>query len=72
VIGMITPASFVRIVLRLLEARRELPAACPRCGAATRGSETAPELMCSRCDWSQPLPTGDEILLKDMIALGRG
>jgi acyl carrier protein len=71
VIGMITPASFVRIVLRLLQARQELPAACPRCGAATRGSATAPELQCGRCDWSQPLPTGDEILLKDMIAFSQ-
>jgi hypothetical protein len=68
---MITPASFVRIVLRLLEARGELPAACPRCGAATRASATAPELTCERCDWTEPLPTGDEILLKDMIALSR-
>lgn len=71
VLGMITAASFVRIVLRLLEVRGELPAACPRCGAATRGSAVAPELACERCDWTEPLPTGDEVLLKDMIALSQ-
>lgn len=71
VMALITPASFVRIVQRLLEARRAMPSTCPRCGAPTRASDTAPELVCGGCDWSQPLPTGDEVLMADMIALSQ-
>ncbi|MES1243418.1 MAG: acyl carrier protein [Acidobacteriota bacterium] len=69
VAAMFNVATFVRIILRLLEAKRELPRECPKCGKTMIESEVTPELVCESCDESVPMPTGDEILLRDIISL---
>lgn len=69
VAAMFNVATFARIIQRLLEAKRELPRECPRCGQPMSESPVTPELVCGSCDESVPLPTGDEILLRDIIAL---
>ena len=71
VAAMFNVATFVRIILRLLEAKRELPRECPKCGQLMSESPVTPELVCESCDESVPMPTGDEILLRDIIALDR-
>lgn len=69
VAAMFNVATFVRIILRLLDAKRELPRECPKCGQTMSESEVTPELVCESCDESVPMPTGDEILLRDIISL---
>lgn len=71
VAAMFNVGTFVRILLRLLEAKRELSRECPRCGGTMVESAATPELVCESCDESVPLPTGDEILLRDIVALDR-
>jgi acyl carrier protein len=71
VAAMFNVATFERILLRLLEAKRELPRDCPRCGGPMVESPVTPELVCESCEESVPLPSGDEILLRDIIALDR-
>jgi acyl carrier protein len=68
---MFNVATFVRIVLRLIEAKGELPRACPRCGKEMAESTVTPELICESCEESVPLPTGDEVLLRDIVALAQ-
>ncbi|HBY94864.1 MAG TPA: hypothetical protein DEP84_13055 [Chloroflexi bacterium] len=69
VMRMITVQSFVRIVTRLLEAKEQFPRTCPACGAMMEESDIMPEFVCPACGTIQPLPSGDEILLQDLIAL---
>ena len=66
---MITVQSFVRIVMRLIEAKAEFPRDCPACGATMEESDIMPEFVCPACDEMVPLPSGDEILLQDLIDL---
>jgi acyl carrier protein len=68
---MFNVATFVRIVLRLVEAKGELPRECPRCGKEMTESTVTPELVCESCEESVPMPTGDEVLLRDIVALAR-
>lgn len=69
VVRMLTVQTLVRIVLRLLEAKAELSRACPSCGAMTEESEVMPEFVCHQCGTTVPLPSGDEVLLRDLIVL---
>jgi len=66
---MITVGSFVRITQRLLEAKAQFNQQCPKCGGKLVESDVMPEFECSQCGEVVPLPSGDEILLKDLIAL---
>jgi len=66
---MITVGSFVRITQRLLEAKANFNQQCPKCGGKLVESDVMPEFECSQCGEVVPLPSGDEILLKDLIAL---
>jgi acyl carrier protein len=66
---MITVGSFVRITLRLLEAKAEFPRACPKCGGVLQESDTMPEFECPDCHTVVPLPSGDDVLLQDVVSL---
>jgi acyl carrier protein len=62
---LVTPETFVRLVLQLLELKRRLLAApCASCGGALVPSATVPELLCSDCGSTLSLPAGDEALLE--------
>jgi acyl carrier protein len=66
---MISVQTFVRIVMRLLEAKAQFPHECPKCGAMMQESDVMPELVCPQCGEIVPFTSGDEILLQDLIAL---
>jgi acyl carrier protein len=69
VVSLITVETFVRLVLRLLDAKRQVPTDCPECGSRMRESEQMPEFVCPVCAYVTPVPSGDEILLQDLVAL---
>ncbi|MGD8568071.1 MAG: acyl carrier protein [Gammaproteobacteria bacterium] len=70
VANMVSLASFVRIVMRLLEVKQNPPAECPGCGASTIiASKVHPEWICEQCEATIPMPSGDEVLLQDIIDL---
>src|SRR5688500_1431171 len=46
---MITVESFVRITLRLIQAKVGLSMVCPACGGRLEESEIMPELVCTAC-----------------------
>jgi acyl carrier protein len=69
VAGMFTVQTFVRILTRLLEAKEEMDKTCPECSGQCAESSTAPEFVCSSCGHTLPLPSGDEVLLRDLLAL---
>jgi acyl carrier protein len=66
---MITVESFVRITYRLLQVKAEFPRQCPKCGEQMKESDLMPEFECPNCGELVPLPSGDEILLQDLIKL---
>lgn len=65
----ISVASFARITQRLIDAKAAFPRACPDCGATLVESDTMPEFECPGCGKILPLPSGDHILMQDLIAL---
>jgi acyl carrier protein len=69
VVSLITPETFVRLVVRLLDAKADFPRECPDCGALTVESEVMPEFVCPACGGVRPLPSGDEVLLHDLVLL---
>ena len=66
---MITVESFVRITWRLLEAKKAFPRECPSCGGHLTESDFMPEFECDSCGETVPLPSGDDILLQDLLDL---
>lgn len=72
VAGLITVGSFVRIVARLLEANRDFPRECPDCGTTMNEAQNAPELVCPNCGKIVILPSGDDVLFHDLVALSGG
>ncbi|HSB02984.1 MAG TPA: acyl carrier protein [Anaerolineales bacterium] len=66
---MITVGSFARITMRLLQAKEEFPLVCPKCGGQLVEAELMPEFTCTNCGEIVPQPTGDEILLQDLLQL---
>lgn len=72
-----TAQTFVRLVLRLLEAkeeaRRKLQAAgCEKCGGhRIDDSDVAPEFVCADCGTDFPVPNGDDVLVQDLVELDR-
>lgn len=69
---MITVESFARITIRLLQAKSELSDVCEVCGGKLEESSFMPELVCANCEAIVPLPSGDEILLNDLLVLAQG
>ena len=68
---MITVESFARITIRLLQAKAELSDICEACGGKLEESSFMPEQVCADCGTIVPLPSGDEILLNDLLALAQ-
>jgi hypothetical protein len=66
---MIQVGSFVRITLRLLEAKAAHPRTCAKCGGELVESDIMPEFECSGCGDIVPVPSGDDILLADLVGL---
>jgi acyl carrier protein len=66
---LLTVQTFVRIVMRLLEAKQAFPRQCPNCGSQTEESEVTPEFICPKCGTVVPLTSGDDILFADLVAL---
>ncbi|MDQ3928608.1 MAG: phosphopantetheine-binding protein [Chloroflexota bacterium] len=66
---LITVGSFARIVVRLLEANRDFPRECPNCGTTMNEAANAPELVCPNCKKIVILPSGDDVLFQDLVAL---
>lgn len=66
---MIQVGSFVRITQRLLEIKEAFPRVCPACGGTLVESESLPEFECESCQEIVPVPSGDDVLLDDLIAL---
>jgi acyl carrier protein len=66
---MITVESFARITWRLLQAKEEFPLVCPKCGGRLEEAELMPEFTCNNCGEIVPQPSGDEILLQDLLQL---
>jgi acyl carrier protein len=61
---LVTPETFVRVVMELLADKRErLARPCPACGGPLAASPDTPELVCASCGHTLPLPTGDDVLL---------
>lgn len=69
---MITVESFARITIRLQQAKSELSDVCEVCGGKLEESSFMPELVCANCGAIVPLPSGDEILLNDLLVLAQG
>lgn len=65
----ITVGSFARITQRLIDAKAAFSRDCPECGSALVESETMPEFECPDCGKIVPVPSGDEILMQDLIDL---
>jgi acyl carrier protein len=65
--GLFTVRTFARVLDRLLAAKEQMPRECPDCGGALADSPTLPELVCEGCSKTVPLPSGDAILLEDLL-----
>ena len=65
----ITIGSFARITQRLIDAKAAFPRTCPDCGGTLVESGAMPEFECESCGKIVPVPSGDEILLQDLIDL---
>jgi acyl carrier protein len=68
---MFTVATFVRVVMRLLEAKKLAPATCDECGAPTVESATTPEFLCTSCGKSFLPPSSDDILFQELVELSK-
>ncbi len=72
-----TTQTFVRLVLRLLEAKEEArrklqEAGCEKCGGhRIQDSQVAPEFVCADCGADFPVPNGDDVLVQDLVELDR-
>jgi acyl carrier protein len=66
---MITVESFARITQRLLDAKAQFPRECPHCQGKLVESRVMPEFECSGCGEIVPVPSGDQILLKDLTQI---
>jgi acyl carrier protein len=65
----ITVGSFARITQRLIDAKAAFPRTCPECQGTLVESETLPEFECSSCGKIVPVPSGDEVLMQDLVDL---
>ena len=73
---LLTAQTFVRLVLRLLEAKSEAlqkmqEDGCGSCSSShIRDSDVAPEFTCDDCGAVFPVPSGDDTLMQDVLSLG--
>jgi acyl carrier protein len=65
----ITVGSFARITQRLIDAKAAFPRVCPQCSGELVESPLLPEFECKECGAIVPVPSGDEVLLQDLIDL---
>jgi acyl carrier protein len=65
----ITVGSFARITQRLIDAKAAFPRSCPECSSTLLESQALPEFECASCGTIVPVPSGDEILMQDLIEL---
>jgi acyl carrier protein len=65
----ITVASFARITQRLINAKAAFPRVCPDCDGTLVESEAMPEFECESCGKIVPVPSGDEVLMQDLVDL---
>lgn len=69
---LVTAQTFVRLVMRLLEGKRQARLTMERDGCAKCGSKkiddssTAPEFVCAACGATFPVPSGDSLLMRDL------
>jgi len=61
--------SLYRVVRRLLDAKENC--VCEVCSAKMIGSTTEPELVCPECGETQPLPSGEKLLVEDLEKIAR-
>jgi len=72
---LVTTQTFVRLAMRMIDAKREAlqslrASGCTECGShALSDSTTAPEFVCDACGAVYPTPSGDDVLMKDIEAL---
>lgn len=69
VAALFTVRTYVRLVHRLLASKESMSRQCPHCGDRLEDSPILPELVCRQCEKSVPLPTGDEVIFGDIVAL---
>ncbi|HTW48768.1 MAG TPA: acyl carrier protein [Acidobacteriaceae bacterium] len=74
---LMTVQTFVRLALRLLEAKEEAlvalrAAGCAKCGShAIFASQKAAEFVCQDCSAAYPVPNGDAVLVEDVSEIYR-
>jgi acyl carrier protein len=72
---LVTTQTFVRLAMRMVDAKRDALKALRASGCTTCGgheivdSPSAPEFVCTSCNAIYPTPSGDDILMKDIEAL---
>ena len=72
---LVTTQTFVRLALRMIEAKGEAlqewrASGCTTCGAHDiEESQAAPEFACGSCGAIYPTPSGDELIMRDIEAL---
>jgi acyl carrier protein len=68
---LLTPQTFVRVVRRMLEAKKKALATCPHCppekACTLVESATTLEAIGSGCSTIIPFPAGDDVLLEDLM-----
>ncbi len=65
----INVGSFARITQRLIDAKAAFPRVCEACGGELKEAESLPEFVCAGCGAIVPVPSGDDILMQDLIEL---
>ena len=70
---LLTSRTFERVVRLLLEAKQEAQArGCSKCNGTLQAAERTPELVCLDCGELTPLPSGDEVLFRQVADLDLG
>jgi len=66
---MFVVATFIRVVVQLLEAKAKMDRTCPACGTTMNDSPSLPEFICPACGKSVPLPSGDDVMFDHVIGV---
>ncbi len=66
---LFTPASIVRVILRLLEVKSQIPQECTDCNVPNESAKGTPDLHCPNCEKVYPMPLATDILMEDIKAL---
>ena len=66
---MFTVATFVRVVRQLLESKASMDRLCPNCKAEMTESRALPEFVCRACNTVVPVPSGDDVLFRHLLAV---